>query len=103
MAAPEVVNITNNRSGYQCLGFEKVTVTNAAGGLTVPANTQYAFFAVETNPIRIRLDGNDPTATDGLPFVAGDYFTLDSKHAINKFKHIRSGGADGVLQIHYFG
>lgn len=86
------------------VGFEKLDVEGAATGLTVAKykNAQYALVSVETADIRCRFDGENPTATEGMPFEDGDKFWIESVEDIARFKAIRSGSTSAVLQINYY-
>lgn len=49
-----------------CLGFERNTLLSTAKSLTVPAGTRYAMVQCETQDVRWRADGVNPTATVGM-------------------------------------
>jgi hypothetical protein len=59
-------------------------------------------FIVELAPIRVRVDGKDPTATTGMPFNIGDIITVQDEHDIKKFKAIKTGPSDAKIQPTYF-
>ena len=80
-------------------GFQKLTVGVAAVGLTVPAGSSKAVVAVESNAVRYRIDGTNPTATDGMPLAAGT--TVVIVGALASLKLIRQS-ADATLQVTYF-
>jgi hypothetical protein len=89
--------------GSKAVGFEKLTVADAAVGLTAAeyGNAQFALVSVETADIRCKWDGEDPTAAEGIPFEDGDKFWLESAEDIANFKAIRSGSDSAVLNIMY--
>lgn len=81
-------------------GFEQVTVGAAAVGLTAsqikPAsgifNGKHAFsvtISVETDQVRFRVDGTDPTSTVGDLLNSGDRLTINGTKNIQNFKAIR--------------
>lgn len=92
---------TTVRAAYE---FEKITVSTTAVGFTAskiaPTSAGRATLvvcSVETNPIRVRMDGTNPDASTGVAYVAGSTITLNGYQDISRFKAIRSGGADGTL------
>lgn len=89
--------------------YEKLTVGVAAVGLTAakrttnsPVGAKFVTLAVESNAIRYRADGTDPTATDGMPIAAGSTVEIKGKDSISRLKMIRSGGADATVHVHYY-
>lgn len=91
-------------SYYSPTGFQKLTVSSSAVGFTLPTTvqTRAVIFTVETNQIRMKVDGNDPNATDGILLYVGDEVELTNVQMINNCKLIATG-SDGLVQIHYFG
>jgi hypothetical protein len=83
-------------------GFQMLTVSNAAVGLTVPTSgfPTYALIQCETNPVRWRDDGTNPTASVGNLLSVGGVLKYDGPLA--NFKAIRQGGADGTLSVSYY-
>lgn len=85
------------------LKFESVTVSTTAIALNPPTTdwVDYTIISVETNGVRWRDDGTDPTAAVGHPEAAAArlYYEGDPK----KIKFIRSGGADATLRVSYYG
>lgn len=51
--------------------YEKLTVTpsSAASLASLPKSSTYAFFSVEDDDIRVRIDGTAPTASEGIFLV----------------------------------
>ena len=83
--------------------YESLTITNAAA---VPltrgtyVNATKALITVEDNPIRIRIDGTDPTTAVGHLLSAGDSITLEFTSDIYEFGAIATGG-NAVLRVTY--
>lgn len=102
MALSEFKNLGVPHTELRCLGFQQLTVSSVSLSLTVPANSLYAYIAVDAQPIRMRLDGVAPTSVIGQPFVANDAIFLAGSDLLNKCRVIRSGGVDSILNIHYF-
>lgn len=90
-------------AGLKVKGYEQVTVSTTAVGLTVPAGTIRAVLVVEDQPLRFRLDGTNPTSTVGMLAKADKEIEIFSKEVLEAFKAIRDGGTDAVLSVHYFG
>lgn len=63
-----VLNATDSPSK----GFEQVTSMATATSLTAPAVATSATIQAETQDIRWRDDGTDPTATVGMLLAAGE-------------------------------
>jgi hypothetical protein len=81
--------------------FETLTVGASAIGPTVatiwPASgfeATYGLFTVETNTVRYRMDGTDPTASVGHPLYADQNLEVHGKENLRNLKFIQvSGGA----------
>lgn len=93
----EILNAFRKPRGYQ-----KLTVSTAAVGLTVPDGAARGVVVVEAQPLRYRDDGTDPDANTGMLCVAATRFDIESREALLAFKAIRSGGTDSVLSISYY-
>lgn len=88
--------------------FEKLTIGVAASGLTAAtfaaannaSRAESALITVETNSIRVRLDGVAPDATTGHLYTAGSSFIITGVDALIAAKFIRAT-ADAVIQVTY--
>ena len=49
------------------LGYQQLTSLSAATALTVPTGARWCIFTAETQAVRWRDDGTDPTAAVGMP------------------------------------
>jgi len=88
--------------------FEQIAVSSTALGFTsatfeppggsVPA---MAVVKVETNAIRSRADGLNPTATVGLPWGASEAFTVCGQGTMRAVRFIRQS-ADATLSVEYY-
>ena len=70
-----------------------------------PFNKQSAFAALlslETADIRFRLDGGQPSGTDGHYLTSGDTLLLTGTQALKQFQAIRAGTTNGTLRVTYF-
>ena len=88
---------------YDWYDFETLTVSTTALSLTaaMSARAAVAFITVETQAVRYRLDGQNPTASVGHALLAGDVLELDGFWEIDKFRVIRRDGADSTLRVSY--
>lgn len=84
-------------------GFQKLTVSTSAVGFTLPSDVivRSVIFTVETNPIRMKVNGENPTSTDGILLYVGDEVELTNTEMITNCKLIAQS-SDGIVQIHYF-
>ena len=89
--------------------FESVTVTDPVGGLTITklrpdskAPPISALLTLESAAIRYRLDGVDPTTSEGHVMASGDAPVLVGINALRNFKAIKDTGVDGTLKVTYF-
>ncbi len=94
-------------------GWEKINPTSAAGitatiiqptgGLYKGMTAKAMLINVETNPIRIRMDGTAATATDGMLLKADTYYTVINAANIRNFSCIdTSAGASAVHVLAFF-
>lgn len=114
--------VTFVNGSLPAVDFETITVSNVAIGVTASKLTSVltrnansgeqsyvevrrldeALFTVETNPIRFRLDGTDPTAAIGHLLNAGDSLVVTGFGNLSKLRFIRQGAADGTVQATYY-
>ena len=52
-------------------GYEQITGLSTVKSLTVPAGSRFALLQAETQNVRFRADGTDPTAAVGMILIAG--------------------------------
>jgi hypothetical protein len=89
--------------------YESITVSSTAIGLTsgtinpiiTGVRTVTALCAVETAQIRYRIDGTDPTSSEGIVLNDGDTLTIEGSEDLLKFRAIRTGGSDATLKCSY--
>lgn len=83
------------------LGYQQITNVSAAVGLTVPAGTSMALIQVETQTVRWRDDGTNPTATVGMVLAPGS--TLEyTGSSFGSIKFIEVA-ASATINISYYG
>lgn len=82
-------------------GYQQLTSLAAATALTVPAGTSFALINAETQDVRWRDDGTDPSATVGMLIAAGSTLQYEAADlAIIKFIQT---AASAKLNISYYG
>jgi hypothetical protein len=89
--------------------FETITVSTTALGFTAatlePAGARPADLAVvtvESNAVRYRADGLNPTATVGHVAAADASLSVCGTHAIRRIRFIRKDAADSTLSVSYY-
>ncbi len=82
--------------------YEQVAdVSSAAALAAVPAWANRAWFQPETQPVRVRFDGTDPTASVGLVIAAGATLEVSGRALIQAAKFIETASA-AKLNVQYF-
>lgn len=80
-------------------GFEQITDLSSAVGLVVAEGANAALIQAETQDVKWRADGMDPTSTVGQLLAAGDSIFYTSDLTVIKFLEV-TGGAK--LNVHYY-
>jgi hypothetical protein len=81
------------------LGYQQITSLSSAAGLTVPQGATLALIVPETQNVRWRDDGTDPTASVGMPIFVGASLSYDGD--FNKIKFIEVT-ASAKLNVSYY-
>ena len=87
-------------SALTARGYQQLTSLASAAALTVPANTTVALIQAESQSIRWRDDGTDPTTSVGMVLAAGE--SLFFTGTLSAFKAIEIS-ASATLNISYYG
>ena len=74
------------KSTTVCLGYQQITSLSSAASLTPPQGATLALIVPETQNVRWRDDGTDPTASVGMPIFVGASLSYDGD--FNKIKFI---------------
>ena len=90
-----------------CLGYQQITTLSSATALTVPvvdanglsAKPTLALIVSETQAVRWRDDGVDPTASVGMPLAVG--VTLQYDGDLSRIRFIEQA-AGAILNISYY-
>lgn len=86
---------------FKPLGYEQISGAAAATALTVPEGTCRILIKCETQAIRWRDDGVDPTAAVGYPLAVGTELIYESGQA-TRLKVIEQA-ASTVVNVVYYG
>lgn len=97
----------NLKAVTTCMGYEQITSLSASTGLTIPSTTPeglnekpvFALIVAEAQNVRWRDDGVAPTASIGMPLVAGIPLQYDGD--LNKIRFIEQV-AGAKLNISYY-
>jgi hypothetical protein len=81
--------------------FRTVTVSTTPVSLPVDDLADDAVVQVQGGSVRMRLDGQDPTATVGHLLVDGDVVRLSGVPTIRIARFVRAGATDATLAVHY--
>lgn len=85
----------------QDLGYVQITSLSAATALTIPAGTVLVLVTPETQGVRWRADGTNPTATVGYPLAVGveARFTLKQLPTLKFIEQT----ASAKINVYFFG
>lgn len=101
-------NGCTNAPNLVSMAYEQITVSSTAVGFTaatfapaggIPADM--AQITVETNALRYRDDGLNPTAAIGFPILTNTAYTVCGLANIRTARFIRQS-ADGTLNVIYY-
>jgi len=87
---------------YDINGYEAIAVGAAAVGITaalLAVGVNYALITVETQPVRFRMDGVDPTAVEGHLLNVGDVLELEGGTAVLQFRAIQTAAGASNLRV----
>ena len=86
--------------------YQQMTVSTTAVALTsIPSQAYAAVIIVESNSIRARDDGTNPTASVGMPYGVSSLpqvFTICGRASLDKTRLIRAGGSDAAVNVSYY-
>lgn len=82
------------------LGYEQITGLSAAKGLTPVAGARFALIVPESQNVRFRDDGTDPTASVGMQLTAGTY--LEYTGNLGRLRFIEEA-ASAKINVTYYG
>ena len=78
--------------------------SSAAVALTVPTDAEFAVISIETQAVRWRDDGTDPTASDGilLPVTTVGPWTYVGTFGLSRISFITTTGT-ATLNVSFYG
>ena len=82
-----------------CLGYQQITSLSAATALTIPSGATMALIVPETQAVRWRDDGTNPTASVGMPVAIGESLNYDGD--LSRIRFIEQT-ASAKLNISYY-
>jgi hypothetical protein len=74
-----------NKPHYRPKGYQQLTSLSSASGLTVPAGSTSCFLQAETQNVRFRDDGTDPTSSVGMRLIVDDLVFYEGELSLIKF------------------
>jgi len=83
-------------------GFQQLTVSTVAVGLTVPRASRMAVIVVELADIRFRDDLTSPTATVGTLVQNGESILICGS-SMPRVEFIRDAAVNALLNVSYYG
>ena len=87
--------------GLDPLGYQQISGLSSAVGFTIPSGASVAVVVPQTQAVRWRDDGTDPSATVGMPIAVAERYVFD--HAkLPKVKFFEQA-ASAVLNVSYYG
>ena len=87
-------------SGLTAKGYQQITSLSAASALTVPSGSTCALIQAETQSIRWRDDGTNPTSSVGMIIAAGE--SLFFTGSLSAFRGVETT-ASAKLNVSYYG
>ena len=75
---------------------------NPVSGTFANIKARAAQVTLEDGDIRFRVDGGDPTSTEGHPFTVSTSLSITGTQALRQFRAIRSGTVSGTVRVTYF-
>ena len=92
-------------TGSNAATYESLTVADSAIGFTAGTygTNIYATISCEIAQIRFRVDGTNPTISEGHILNPDDILKLDSLADITAFRAIRTGSISGTLKATFSG
>ena len=82
-----------------CLGYQQITSLSAAAGLTVPSGATLAVIVPESQAVRWRDDGANPTSAVGMPVPIFTVLSYDGD--LQRIRFIEQA-ASAKLNVSYY-
>lgn len=86
---------------FSPLGYQQITVSGTAGGLTIPAGANMCMVLVSA-AVRYRDDGTAPNGSVGMPIAANNWPPLEYSGDLSALSFIAVSGS-AILDVCYYG
>jgi hypothetical protein len=100
IAADSFGNLRESPAGLSAKGYQQLTSLASATAMTVPTGATVALIQAESQSIRWRDDGTNPTTSAGMVIAAGE--TVFFTGSLSGFRAIEVS-ASAKLNISYYG
>lgn len=87
------------KSTTVCLGYQQITSLSAATALTVPSGATLAVVIPESQAVRWRDDGTNPTGSVGMPLAIATTLSYDGD--LSRIRFIEQA-ASAKLNVSYY-
>lgn len=91
-------------AGLVPTNFETITLSNSTAvgfNSTTRTYAKHIVFSVETNNVRMRADGTDPTASTGVLYQSTAVYTFASFNGTTNHKFLQTAGSATVSVMGY--
>jgi len=89
-------NVTDQANLVPVGVHQSEAISTSVVTITVPATATHVQYTISGQPVRLRMDGDDPDASTGLYLGAGASGMMRREAALAA-KFIRAGASDGQL------
>jgi hypothetical protein len=83
------------------LGYQQITSLSPAAALTVPTGATFCIVTAESQAVRWRDDGTNPTASVGMPIASGGSYTFNGAVNLAALRFIEQT-ASAILNVSYY-
>lgn len=87
------------KSTTVCLGYQQITSLSSAAALTVPSGATLAIITPESQAVRWRDDGTNPTSAVGMPVPISTVLSYDGD--LQRIRFIEQA-ASARLNVSYY-
>lgn len=103
----QILEVLGDSTGYEKLSPTSSTAFTEAkvrptSGVGKNITAKAVLIGVETHPIRFRLDGIAPTATEGMLLAATNYYTIVGEFNVNNFHCIDTAAGASSVKCLFF-
>lgn len=101
----EAITVSTSAIGLTAGKLTTANLANAVSGeqsYIEVKRVSKALITVETDLVRFRIDGTNPTSSTGHQLSAGDSLEISGFQNLTNIRFIRSGAADATIRITYY-